>query len=291
MENQILFMIMGVICLIIIVMLLQMNSIQNEDDTNNEHFDARIKGITKEKCGEVCTAILKCQGFAYSNDNACYLSKSPILEKPVLSVFSDDYSPTFYRCNKTQPIMDETDLITPDLLRRNSLYMCSDSEQGKYDINIISENLRQSIGDFDEIDKIDVPKYKIITNFRWPTDKRDSLLRDTTTGDNFKIFEKSNNEFLGQYLFPHKCVSNISEISCLKMCEVDDKCIGVEWNPFYMKTKPNNSFDLYKNVCCPKTEISDIIPRKEFENGNFYSKKLVDELNKNLTYIVTKEDT
>jgi len=255
-----------------------------------ENFDARIKGLTKEKCGEICTAVLKCQGFSYSTDNVCYLSKFPILEKPATSIFADDYSSTYFRCNKTQPILDETDLITPELLKRNSLYMCSDSEKGNYDINVISENLKRPIGDFDEIDKLNVPKYKIITNFKWPTDRRDTILRDSTTGDDFKIFQKSHDEYLGQYLFPHKCVSNIDEISCLKMCEVDDQCIGTEWNPFYMKTQSDNSFDVYRNVCCPKTDVNEVIPRrKEFENGNFYSKKRVDDLNKDLLYIVPQE--
>lgn len=288
MKNQLFLIIMGILCLIIIITIIQYNSFV---DDNNEHFDARVKGLTKNKCGEICTAVLGCQGFAYSDDNLCYLSKSPILGKSVTSLFSDDYSVTDYRCNKAQPILDVTDLITPDLLKRNSLYMCSDSEQGKYDINIISENLSMPIGDFDEIDKVDVPKYKIIANFKWPIDKRDTLLKDMTTSDNFKIYEKSNDEYLGQYLFPHKCVSDIDELSCLKLCDIDNDCIGIEWNPFYLKTKSDNSSDIYKNVCCPKTQINDIIPRrKEFENGNFYVKKSTDDIRKDLIYVVSKEN-
>lgn len=293
MKNQLLLVIIGVICLLILLLTIQINLINVEPIGKNiENFDARIKGLTKKKCGEICTSVVNCQGFSYSDDNMCYLSKSPILGKSITSIFSDNYSQTDYRCNKSQPIRNETELITPEMLKRNSLYMCSDSEQGKYNLNIICENLNMEIGDLDEIDKIDIPNYKIITNLKWPVDKRDTLLKDTSAIDNFKVYEKSPDEYNGQYLFPHKCVSNIDELSCLKLCDVDNECIGVEWNPFYMKNKSDNSYEIYKNVCCPKIQISDIIPRrKEFENGNFYIKKHVDEFNKDYIYIVPKNNT
>jgi hypothetical protein len=73
------------------------------------------------------------------------------------------------------------------------------------------------------------------------------------------------------------------------MCDVDDTCIGVEWNPYYLKTKSDNSAEIYKNICCPKTQINNIIPRrKEFENGNFYLKKHVDAFNKDNIYVMSK---
>lgn len=258
-----------------------------------EHFDARIKNVSKEKCGNLCTSIIGCEGFSYDPNGICYLSKTSILGKPFNSLFSSNYNPDFYRCNKTQPIMDPTDVLAPELLKRNSLYFCSDSERGNYKLNVIAETKRAELGDFDELDKLEVPEYQVIEDFVWPVDKTDIVIGQVQDKNEYMMYEKSHDEFLGQYLYPQKCTNGISELDCLKICETDDRCIGVEWNPYYTKQKNQDStgdqagdVNVYENICCPKTQIAQVIPRrKEFENGNFYTKKSSDILNKDNIYI------
>jgi len=278
-------------------------NISSQENKIIEGFDARIPSISKEKCGDLCTSVIGCRGFAYSDEGVCFLSKQAILGKPVDSIFGDEYNTSDYRCNKSQPILDESDLLSPNLMRRNALYMCSDSEQGRYTLQLIAPTKRQMVGDFDDIEKIDVPNYDINNNFEWPTEKVSTILNNTNLGK-YAVFEKSHDEFLGQYLYPQKCTTDISEISCLKLCEADRRCIGVEWNPFYLKYKAGESnstnssnaignsggiYDAYSNICCPKTQVSEIIPRrKDFANGNFYIKKYVDAFEKNRIYIMPK---
>jgi hypothetical protein len=292
--------------IIIIIMITFYGCYTINNNKEVEGFDARIPNISKEKCGDLCTSIIGCQGFAYDSNSPgiCYLSKSAILGKSVNSVFSDEYSTSDYRCNKTQPILDETDIISPNLMRRNSLYMCSDSEQGRYTLQLIAPTKRQSVGDFDDIEKIDVPNYEINDKFEWPTDKVDTRLNNNINQTGYAVYEKSRDEFLGQYLYPQKCTADISELSCIRICESDDRCVGVEWNPSYLKYKadvnglsnsPNSNgesggaYEAYKDICCPKTQISQIIPRrKEFINGNFYIKKRVDVFDKDRFYIMPK---
>ena len=80
MENQFLF-----IIIIIIIIYILLNT--SCDDINNiEGFDARVLNLTKEQCGKLCTSIIGCQGFSYNDQNQCYLSKTPILTKPVNSL-------------------------------------------------------------------------------------------------------------------------------------------------------------------------------------------------------------
>lgn len=178
-------------------------NINTNTDTNKviEGFDARIPNISKEKCGDLCTSVIGCRGFAYSDDGVCFLSKQAILGKPVDSIFGDEYNTSDYRCNKSQPIIDESDLLSPNLMRRNALYMCSDSEQGRYTLQLIAPTKRQIVGDFDDIEKIDVPNYDINDNFEWPTEKVSTILNNTNLGK-YAVFEKSHDEFLGQYLYP-----------------------------------------------------------------------------------------
>lgn len=299
-KNIMNYIFLSIIIIIIIVILLLFYTcyLDNYNDDKIENFDARIPNISKEQCGNFCTRIIGCGGFAYSDNGVCYLSKQAILGKSVNSLFSDDYNVNDYRCNKTQPITSNTDIISPNLRRRNALYVCSDSEQGEYTLQLIAPTARQPIADFDDIDKIDVPDYEFTNDFVWPTDKTDIVFNNLSRNPNqYVMYEKSRDEFLGQYSYPQKCVSDVSELACLKICESDEKCIGVEWNPSYLKYKankesnltPNNEgmYQSYKNICCPKTQITEIIPRRpEFINGNFYTKKHIDKLDHNRIYIL-----
>lgn len=290
MEIQFLIIIFAILLLIFITT----NNLykgNNTNNVNNEHFDARVGGISKEQCGNLCTAIIGCGGFAYDDRNgSCYLSKNAILGRPINSLFASDYSPYFYRCNKTQPITDYTDLVSPNLLKRNSLYFCSNSEQGRYDLNIIAETMRKQIGDFDELDKINIPEYRMIDDFKWP-DTKDEILFQKPQGNGFTVFERSKDEYLGQYLYPSKCIDKVDEQTCLKICDSDPRCLGTEWNPYYLRNKDDGSVEVYENICCPKMKVMEIITRRpQFKNGNFYIKTNTERLNKESIYVTDKTE-
>lgn len=252
--------------------------------TKIEQYDGKIANMTKKDCGIKCTNTYECSGFAHKANNSCYLSKTPILSAPIDKVYASDYTPSDYRCNKLQPIYRVDDITVPETMKRNALYNCSESEQGEYVLELISPFKTEPIYDFDDVESLDVPQYDLHP-YDWPITRNEKI--NTINGVNdYLVYEKSEDEYLGQYLYPHRCVDNIPENKCLDICKYNKDCVGVEWNPFYVKSiGKNNVYNIYQNVCCPKKQIKTVIPRrKDFENGRFYLKTYQDKLNKN-TYM------
>jgi len=105
-------------------------------------------------------------------------------------------------------------------------------------------------------------------------------------------FIESNKEFLGQYLLAHQCVVNVPLFDCLKYCENNPECAGTEWNKAIVKQSDTGKFDyLYENVCCPKTVIKQIIPRRDkMDRGRFYVKKELKDMMNRDKIIMTKAD-
>lgn len=99
----------------------------------------------------------------------------------------------------------------------------------------------------------------------------------------YKPYNKFNN---GLYLKPHKCVQNISLNNCLLYCTKNDKCKGVEWNPYYIKYKNNKAKYFYRNICCPKTSEDFIERNGEYDLGKYYSKRSNYILPKKPYYII-----
>lgn len=253
---------------------------------NNEYFDARVSDIKIEQCGKICTDVYDCEGFGYDNTTSkCYISKTPIINLPAASsLYVDEYESKQYRCNKIKPIKLDQRNTDPTILRDNQLYMCADDDRGYYDLYKIVNNTMEKINRGD-IDKVNLEPY-VMNEIEWPTKefKKDITPNLKTANQNRKIytlFEKDKREFLGQFLFPYKCVSNVSEDECINQCRRYDDCIGTEWNPLYV----NNNI-INKNVCCPKKDITEIIDRRDLvENGNFYVKKSTNLLDPNDMYI------
>ena len=83
-------------------------------------------------------------------------------------------------------------------------------------------------------------------------------------------------------MYEHKCVSDISQNTCIKECANVKECVGTEWNPLYIKKNPNNTSTIYKNICCPKIKVLKTIPRrKDHQSGRFYTKNKLNKFNKN----------
>jgi hypothetical protein len=268
------------ILLIIIIILVLSNS------NNIENYDAKIPNTNKKDCGIKCTNTFNCLGFAHKKDGSCYLShKSTILNKPIDSVYSDDYSVDDYRCNKLQPIYRPADITVPEIMKRNALYNCSENETGEYVLNLFSNQKSEPVYDFDDIEDMNVVPYEL-EYYNWPIVRDHNLDKNNTKQTNYLVYQKSDDEYLGDYLYPNRCVDNIPEKACLNICSNDPKCVGIEWNPYYLRDSGDNTYNVYENICCPRKTIETVIPRRNaFINGRFYLKSYLDDLNKNSTYI------
>jgi PAN domain len=257
--------------------------------SNSESFDARIAGATKTQCGTACTKVLGCAGFAYDDANKyCYLSKDAIYFSPAKTakadetkVFAQFYDRDMPRCNKLYMIDDPLYNSRNNLLR-NFAYICKEKEsdmesQKTYKIYNKKEI---PIKDVTKINHLKMDPYtfeEIEWNKSTNLDKNLQLITNPTPSNSFNIMREYNNEYLGQYLYPHKCVSNITKKDCLKQCLNDKECVGTEWNPILMKKvgKPNK-YIMEENICCPKRIIKATRPRiPEHEHGHFYLKENV----------------
>jgi hypothetical protein len=257
--------------------------------SNDEHFDQRVDGATKEHCGIICTKTLGCSGFAYDdNNNFCYLSKDKIVINPEKKNYSNFYNKEFSRCNKLYMI-DDPYYNSRNNIIRNATYECMPKEN---DIdnkeNIIYDTKERKNIDINNINKENVSPYTFV-NIEWENwqasedkkivpvnlDYNLHLITNPTENNSINIMKEYDDEFNGDYLFQHKCVRNISKQNCMKQCLDDKKCVGTEWNPILIKKigEPNKyTFD--ENVCCPKRRINKVIPRrKDMRFGHFYLKE------------------
>jgi hypothetical protein len=289
----------------------------NSHQEHVEHYDYEIQNVSLTECGTQCTEALNCLGFGYKPiEKKCYLSKTAIVGEPMESIYSDQYTKLDRRCNKINRINDNR-RIDGNTMTANSVYVCSDGEN-----NVATEFQYANLGatslasvpstifdraDSDNTIPINV-KYEV-HNIVWPKNKTDqtsdriSYLDDKKQNPGSQLdanqthgFVESEKEFLGQYLLGHQCVVGVPFFDCLKYCENDSKCAGTEWNKSIIKRSDTNAngqaFDyLYENVCCPKTVIKKIIPRrKEFDRGRFYVKRTLQDMMQRDKVVFTKAD-
>lgn len=254
-----------------------------------ENYDARISSISKENCGKLCTETSDCAAFSYDNDKKkCYLSNKPIFYQSANSLYAPEYETHHFRCNKVKPIRGEIDDIDNDDLKINMIYSCQDREQGEYKLNKIVN------GRIEELQNCKNNNYKNITEekypifkIEWPVNRKDLDINNIYDEEknklnNYTLFVKDKNEYLGQYLFPYKCVKDIPENICIKSCAENKNCSGIEYNVLY---KGKNTNEINKNVCCLKTGKLERVPRRqEHENGYFYIKSNPRRLDKNEIY-------
>lgn len=278
-----------------------------------EHYDAKLVGLTEPQCGTQCTNTYNCIGFGYKPiDSNCYLSKTSILGEPLDSVYENEYSKLDRRCNKINPIRD-IDNITDQTMTQNSVYVCSDGEN-----NISTQFQYANLGgsSLESVTSEHLPPTQVrynISNIDWPgqdsqdsqysqdsQDIRDDIYPtkdnsldpgDIRANQNQKYgFIESDKEFLGQYMLAHQCVVNVPFYDCLKFCENNHNCAGTEWNKALIKSDGKNNY-LYENVCCPKGVIKKIIPRRDqFNRGNFYVKKDLQDIMGRDNVVLSKAD-
>lgn len=270
-------------------------------NVNVENYDAKVIGYDKEKCSRLCKFIPTCAGFGLSNKNICYLSKTPILGRPIGAIYSDEYSSDQFRCNKIKQISD-SDLATNYDKLKNAIYTCSDSDVKPYSLFINDNKTLSPITQ----QTIDNPLTKTtpyeLSDLGWPTDKKnlqseaDKIIssqeqkkitqkKEYTPYNTFKAFD---NEVTGDFLHSYQCVSDVKLPECLNYCnKQSDKCMGTEWNPaFLVYDKEEQKYKFNKDICCPMKTINGTIPRRtEHAFGKFYHKIRESTLDPNQIYV------
>ena len=272
-----------IICIVIYIFCVGQNN-------NSEHFDNKINRLTDTQCGAACTLIDGCAGFAYdSNTNTCWISKTPILTRPIDGVYMADYNNLYKRCNKSR-LLDDIVTANQDDYNQNATYNCTTNNTDK-SIQVYDTTFHTTVNKLSDVTdgvrngtiKISEP---IIQYFDWPFSIVESAPLELEDVKNFVnpttkpiiVMRELNDEYLGQYMYQHRCVANINKKDCLKDCINNQSCVGTEWNPYYINTTSNKNNDgtVYHNVCCPKIHITKTITRRpEFENGKFYSKEQI----------------
>lgn len=147
--------IISLIILIIIIIL----SINKNNTTEN--FDQRVDGSTREQCGILCTKALGCNGFSYDDNNKyCFISKDPIVLRPLKKAFVNFYNRKFSRCNKLYKI-DDPYFNSRNNIIRNATYACQAVENDEDIKYMIYDNReREWKADISTINKAVINPYK-----------------------------------------------------------------------------------------------------------------------------------
>jgi len=259
-----------------------------------ERYDASIPNITPTQCGTECTNRMKCAGFGYKPEGGkCYISNSTIFGEPIDKLFSNEYSKLDIRCNKINKITDE-DSVNSKTLTENSIYMCADGEYNTYSryqyANYGATSLDRygsTVFDFSDSDIIKPAEVKYYLNKNDIKQDNEYIADFNTKPNKIKyIFTESNNEAVGLDIPDQQCIVNVPLHSCLLQCKNNNSCVGTEWNRYI-----HNDDNEYENVCCHKSTINNMIPRREqFKRGKFYTKIEVDNITNDNTIVITNNE-
>lgn len=261
----------------------------NSTRNNYEPFDALMKTEDINDCANKCSTTYGCVGFTFDdkdqNNKKCYLSKTPISGMPVDSIYSEDFSIGQKTCNKIFTIRNEDD-IESSRLKLNRLYSCYDNYIGTENMIYYDKDKTIKNPSDSDLKKIEVENYNL-EYIDWPRTKKENeeMFLDKNKDKQFDYryitFIEHDDEYLGKYLYNHQCTTEINRFDCLRACENNNKCHGVEWNP---ELELNNK--KYNNVCCPKKTIYRIVKRSDNnKNGRYYEKKYKNVLDKNLVIV------
>jgi len=236
-----------------------------------EKYDGRISVSNYYDCGDLCSKILGCAGFAYNdNTSKCYVSKTPINPIPLPALYDDEYKTTNTYCNKYMPLQTDFSIST-DMFAENRIYTCYKNRNDFLGDFFFNNN---QIIDMTNKDRsyLEATPYEL-KKLNWEdiTDKYDINNDITYTNRIIEYTEDKDNEYQGAYLNPSICYSNSSINKCKKICNDRKDCTGFE---FVKEFKDN------ENLCCPKAIIKNIKPRTN-KSGKYYKKqiKIVPTLN------------
>lgn len=174
--------------------------------------------------------------------NIPYTDKYKINEyKWALNTYSDD------QINKS-----EDDRLS-EVRQEEQIYEQKRQDTIKKSEEIINEQVKLGLGETTssiQIQDVD----KIITQQKQEQEQETNMkVRHV-----YKMSDKFSD---GKYLKSHRCVKDITLKQCISYCTNNKDCVGVEWNPYYIKNKSEEVFDT--NVCCPKATIGNLIERDD----------------------------
>lgn len=254
---------------------------RNEKNNIIENFDEKVTKTTRENCGILCTKTYGCSAFSTDDKNNCYLSKSLILGSPTNSKFMNEYDKNYFRCNKIAKIDDAVIASEMDF-KKNATYSCLTSQTSTDQILKIFDTKERDLDNINNLSTVKIDKYTI-GEIDWnnTVELVETPIEKSESDNNITIFTKQGDEYLGQYMYHHRCVSDIGQPDCLKDCLNDPKCLGTEWNPVYIKIT-DGKYEVNSNVCCPKINIKRTIPRRDqFKYGHFYLKEKINKSDEN----------
>jgi len=235
----------------------------------NESYDASIN-YSLIDCARACKIDSLCKGFGYDmKSNSCYMSKEPINGKILTQLYSNKYRPENIKCNKILQYTFRGEMTDEDR-KNNSLFFCKNHPLNKNKSLWYQNNGKfKEVKDIDKIDDLDSPeKYKIYS-VEWPESDFDSdefqAKIDLIYGKNDIDFTQIDNKMsLGGYLYPYQCIRDIDIVRCKEACLNRSTCKGIEYN---------TNFKDYHNVCCLKSDVSNIVDRDNiYKNGTLYVK-------------------
>lgn len=121
----------------------------------------------------------------------------------------------------------------------------------------------------------------VVQTLNLPTQKEFEKIPDPeptiNKNDKYKLYKIYKERNKGEYLKGYKCVKDINLNNCLKYCNNNKECDGVEWNP---------KFYNYENVCCPYKNIGELVQRKDkHKHGKFYLKDYKNNTDRSKTYM------
>lgn len=134
------------------------------------------------------------------------------------------------------------------------------------------------------------PKLENINMFNIVSPEKEEIIREIETDcqgnkpcyNVYKSTDKYNN---GKFMKKHKCVNNINKKDCLAYCTKEDKCVGVEWNPYFIEYKNDKVHKFHRNVCCPM-ETNEFKKRDLIHDlGSYYIKKRTNNLSISTDYV------
>ena len=283
--SLILILILGlIICMAIFLIIIYLPIKLINNNKFIENYDGRISNInTNEECANICIKSYGCQAYSFDDkDKKCYLSKVPVVGYPIGRLYTSEYKPYQYTCNKIRLIRNKNDYITPETQEMNRIFSCFDNAIGDPDLVYYKDD-----GIIKLENEIDLKKYENeyksydMIELNYPDEKIDidinqQLNKTLNYVDTRKIIFEENNKYCqGDYLYDYKCSKNISLNNCLDNCKNNNNCVGVEWNDI------NN-----ENICCPMKNIREMVNRNDkISKGKFYKKIIKNSYNDNDIYV------
>lgn len=236
------------IIIILFILLFKKNTI--------EGYDIKRENISFEDCAELCKTGSNCYGFGYNKQTStCYPSQNTIMGPPTDTIHRGEYKKENATCNKFSAITTPLQKIPLDDRRKNSLFVCSESNNLFPQTFLHNQNKFENIGEGRNIDEIfQVDDYSV-QEIKWP----DRYI------NNNELTVLEDNNLNAKY--PVKSVSEIENLlNRVPLTQVNNKIYTTNNN---ISSDFSNFFLKFKNAFTKKTDIQEY--NKDFINYKIHT--------------------